>query len=195
MKHLFTVLFIACCTLLTAQTEDSTLYAKSPAYVQFALGLLPVTTALSSEFSASVGYNFNRHIGLGVEYRSTSSCNESFCNKAQLLGLRFRNLSRRGWLTSLAGGIALSASRGSDGFTAYAYSSGGSYFALEFGRQFRRGFMVGIYTTVISGANHELLVYNDLTDIYEPTGRVNPHGLLSRGIKIGFALPGRGKGQ
>ncbi len=192
MKYLLLSLFLAWYSPLTAQTDSTTFYATSPVYLQVGLGLLPSPDAFNTEFSATIGYRFNRRLGLGVEYRRTSTHNESFGDNGKLLGLHLRSQGSKGWLTSLGGGIVLSASQGSDGFDSYTYRSGGYYLAADIGYQFRWGLVLGLYTTAVLETTHDHIRYNNDNDTYERTGNISTHSFVSFGPKISYAFPGRG---
>jgi len=193
MKHFLLILLISCSTLLAAQSDTTTLYAKNPVFVQVGVGLFPNTGLFNAELSVALGYRFNQRFGIGFEYRLTSTHNESFGDEAKLFGLQLRRQYRSGMVASLGGGMVLEAFRGNDGFDAYEYRSGGYYLAADVAYQFRWGATVGVYATAALEHRHESLRYSDDTDIYEPTGSVTPYSFAGFGFKLGYAFPMRGR--
>ncbi|OAV45947.1 hypothetical protein [Lewinella sp. 4G2] len=191
LKALFLALFLACGLSLHAQADRALLNDGSPVFVKVGVGLYPNISALMGELSASAGYRFNPRFGLGVEIRGSSRHNESFGNSVTVLGLHLHQQVGQRFLLGLGAGATLKAIKGSDGFTAYEYDSGGTYGAFDFAYYTRWGGTFGIYTTVAGGSNFERLQYSDATNLYEPTGELVEDGVVSAGFKVGYAFPGR----
>jgi len=193
MKNILLVLFLCGSALLTAQTETSKLFNESPIFAQFGLGVFPHFSMFNGEFSAAAGYRFNRYIGLGVEYRSTGTHNESFGRGANVLGVQLRAQNRRGWLANLGVGRVIDAYQGSDNQHGSEYRDGGEYLSLDVGYQFRWGGTLGAYVTSVRGISHYNTTWSDDTNRNERTGTMSEDEFGSFGVKLGLAFPWRGK--
>ncbi len=193
MKFLVLIFLVTSSAGLVGQSDTTTLNKSDRVFLQVGLGMLPTLDPLNLEISAATGYRLNRHLGVGVEYRFTTTANISTWRNAQLLGLHARGQLKSGWTASLGVGTVLGGNVGDDGFTLSEYNSGGGYVATDLGYQFRWGGTLGVYATIVQGQRYDLSEFNLDTDLYEPTGRTSTEGLFGLGIKIGYALPRRDK--
>ncbi|NJC25610.1 hypothetical protein [Neolewinella antarctica] len=191
MKYLFSALLLVCSFLASAQSDST--YINSPVFLQLGVGIFPNIGNLKGEISAAVGYRFNQYVGLGAEYRSSSTHNESFGTSAKGVGLHLRGQNRRGWLAGLGGGKVLSGFQGSDNIDSQQYRTGGYYYAADVGYQFRWGGTLGLFATAVKDMTFDGYLYNNDTNVDEPTGTSRLEEFGSFGVKFGFAFPWRGK--
>ena len=191
MRYLLFVLPLSWSALVVAQSDTATHFERSPVFAQIGVGILPTFDPLNLEISGAVGYRFNQYFGLGAEYRSTSTASISVMRSASLLGVHARGQLTSGWVASLGTGVVLGGNITDDGFTLYEYNSRGGYLATDLGYQFRWGGTVGVYATIVQSQQYDVPDYNLDTDRYELTDRTATEGLLSLGVKIGYAWPSR----
>ncbi len=193
MKYFFAIPLFCLYSLLTAQSEPTTPYETSPIFVDVGFGAMPHFEFFSVQFSAAVGYRFTERLGLGVEFRSTSTSGVSITRSADLLGLRVRKQYNQRWIASIAGGTVLTAGESDDGFLLYDYRSGGTYLSVDLAYQLPWGMTIGGYVTAVWGQVHDVFEWDDLSSTYLPTGRTSMDSFPGAGIKLGYAFPSRGK--
>ena len=191
MKLIFTIFLLLVGLGSAVGQEKAGAYHNSPVFVQIGVGLLPMGDPFCAELHAAFGYRIGKQTGIGAEVRAIHSGTISTSTSGIGIGLIAHGQTRGGWYGSLGAGTIIAGDYFSDDFGYYTYDSGGIYGSLDLGHQLPWGLTIGTYVSVAGGLDFKYVEYDLDTDTYVDNGEIYQRGILSLGLKVGYAFPGR----